>query len=272
MLIDWTTVAFQLFNFLLLVVLLKRFLYGPITRAMDRREADLAEIRSEALRLRSEAEAALADYLHQQQELEEERAELLRRTNEEAEARRRELLAQARTEAEAQRDQWRQALRGQQREFLAELQQRSVTGVLTLARRALAELTDETLENALARVLLTRLQELPESDQARFLAMARGGRLVARGGFAADKAVRQKLGQTLGDKLGATVELAWEENLDATLDIEIVGDGLRLAWGVSGYLEEVRQRVRKLFEEEERAGAPKSDALREEPWTEPRKA
>ena len=221
MLIDWTTVAFQLFNFLLLVVLLKRFLYGPITRAMDRREEELTEIRDEASRLRAEAEA--------------------------------------------QRDQWRQALHSQQREFLAELQQRSVTGVLTLARRALAELTDESLEKALARELLTRLRELPEPDQARFLAAARSGRLVARGGFAADEDLRHKLEQALGDKVGAPIELAWEESPDATLDIEIIGDGRRLAWGVSGYLEEVRERVRKLFDGQGRVGVNGTDAPMEEP-------
>ena len=265
MLIDWTTVAFQLFNFLLLVVLLKRFLYGPITRAMDRREEELTEIRDEASRLRAEAETALDSYLRQQRELEEESAELLRQATKEAETRRRELLAQARAEAEAQRDQWRQALHSQQREFLAELQQRSVTGVLTLARRALAELTDESLEKALARELLTRLRELPEPDQARFLAAARSGRLVARGGFAADEDLRHKLEQALGDKVGAPVKLAWEESPDAALDIEIIGDGRRLAWGISGYLEEVRERVRKLFDGQGRAEVNGTDAPMEEP-------
>ena len=265
MLIDWTTVAFQLFNFLLLVVLLKRFLYGPITRAMDRREEELAEVRAEALRLRSEAETALDSYLRQQRELEEQSDKLLRQATEEAEVRRRELLSQARAEAEAQRDQWHQSLHDQQRDFLAEVQQRSVTGVLTLARRALAELTDEKLENSLAQALLTRLRELPETDQSRFLAAARSGRLVARGGFAADEDLRLKLGEALGNGLGAPLELAWEESPEATLDIEIVGDGLRLAWGVSGYLEEVRERVRKLFEGQGRAKLNGTDASLEEP-------
>jgi F-type H+-transporting ATPase subunit b len=48
MLIDWTTVSFQVVNFLLLIVLLKRYLYGPILRAMQRREEELSAIRKEA--------------------------------------------------------------------------------------------------------------------------------------------------------------------------------------------------------------------------------
>ena len=38
MLIDWFTVGAQLVNFLILVWLLKRFLYKPILHAIDERE------------------------------------------------------------------------------------------------------------------------------------------------------------------------------------------------------------------------------------------
>jgi len=36
-LIDWFTVIAQIINFLVLVYLLKRFLYGPIIRVIDER-------------------------------------------------------------------------------------------------------------------------------------------------------------------------------------------------------------------------------------------
>ena len=42
MLINWFTVAAQVVNFLILAVLLKRFLYGPIVRAMAAREERIA--------------------------------------------------------------------------------------------------------------------------------------------------------------------------------------------------------------------------------------
>ena len=42
MLIDWFTVFAQIINFLILIFLLKRFLYGPITRAMEERKKKIA--------------------------------------------------------------------------------------------------------------------------------------------------------------------------------------------------------------------------------------
>ncbi len=41
--IDWFTVLAQAFNFAILVLLLKRFLYGPILAAMEAREKRVAE-------------------------------------------------------------------------------------------------------------------------------------------------------------------------------------------------------------------------------------
>jgi F-type H+-transporting ATPase subunit b len=43
MLIDWVTVVAQIINFLILVYLLKRFLYGPIVQAMNEREERIRE-------------------------------------------------------------------------------------------------------------------------------------------------------------------------------------------------------------------------------------
>ncbi|MFQ3186924.1 MAG: F-type H+-transporting ATPase subunit b, partial [Marinomonas primoryensis] len=43
MLIDWFTVIAQLINFLVLVWLLKRFLYRPILNAIDAREKRIAD-------------------------------------------------------------------------------------------------------------------------------------------------------------------------------------------------------------------------------------
>ncbi|MEI8606176.1 F0F1 ATP synthase subunit B family protein [Pseudoalteromonas sp. B160] len=43
MLIDWFTVAAQAVNFLILVWLLKRYLYQPILHAIDDREQRIAD-------------------------------------------------------------------------------------------------------------------------------------------------------------------------------------------------------------------------------------
>ena len=96
--VNWFTVAAQVVNFLILVWLLHRFLYGPIVAAMDRREQRIAERLQDAQR-KSDAAAAEADaYRRQREELNAERDRLLAEARLEAETLRSTLIEAARAE------------------------------------------------------------------------------------------------------------------------------------------------------------------------------
>jgi F-type H+-transporting ATPase subunit b len=56
MLIDWFTVGAQVLNFLILVWLMKRFLYKPILNAIDAREKRIAKELADADATRAEAQ------------------------------------------------------------------------------------------------------------------------------------------------------------------------------------------------------------------------
>jgi F-type H+-transporting ATPase subunit b len=56
MLIDWFTVAAQAVNFLILVWLMKRFLYKPILNAIDAREKKIAATVADASKQKADAE------------------------------------------------------------------------------------------------------------------------------------------------------------------------------------------------------------------------
>ena len=55
MLIDWFTVGAQVVNFLVLVWLLKRFLYKPVLQAIDAREKQVASQLAKAAEERAQA-------------------------------------------------------------------------------------------------------------------------------------------------------------------------------------------------------------------------
>ncbi len=55
MLIDWFTVVAQAINFLILVWLLKRFLFKPILHAIDEREKGIANQLAQAEAMKAEA-------------------------------------------------------------------------------------------------------------------------------------------------------------------------------------------------------------------------
>ena len=96
MLINWFTVLAQIVNFLILVVLLKFFLYDRIIKAMDEREAKIRARLNEAKAKAKEAEQEADAFRSRNKELENKREAMLAQAKEEAEAHRKALTEQAR--------------------------------------------------------------------------------------------------------------------------------------------------------------------------------
>ena len=107
MLIDWFTVVAQIVNFLVLVALLKHFLYGRLIEAIDDRENRIARRLAEAGEKNKEAERRVEEMRAQAAEQERQRAEMLAQAQHEADDRRNEMIqtstrdrAQARSQVE----------------------------------------------------------------------------------------------------------------------------------------------------------------------------
>ncbi|MBK5105783.1 MAG: F0F1 ATP synthase subunit B, partial [Burkholderiales bacterium] len=101
MLIDWFTVLAQVVNFLILVWLLKRFLYRPILDAIDAREQRIARELADADAKKAEAQTERDEFQHKNEAFEQQRAALMNTATEEAKTERLRLLDEARQAADA---------------------------------------------------------------------------------------------------------------------------------------------------------------------------
>lgn len=100
MLIDWFTVAAQVINFLVLVWLMKRFLYGPIIHAIDEREKKIAAELADANAKREEAKKEREDFVTKNAVLDQQRANLMNKAKSDAERLSKQLCDKARQAAD----------------------------------------------------------------------------------------------------------------------------------------------------------------------------
>jgi len=103
MLIDWFTVGAQIVNFLILVWLLKHFLYKPILDAIDAREKRIAAELADADTKKAEAEKERTDFEDKNKVFDQQRSALLGKAADEANAERTRLIDQAHKDAESLR-------------------------------------------------------------------------------------------------------------------------------------------------------------------------
>src|SRR3984957_16002698 len=99
MLIDWFTVGAQTLNFLILVWLMKRYLYKPILHTIDEREKRIAAELANADAKKAEAQKEHDEFQHKNADFDQQRAALLSKATDEARAEGQRLLEEARKAA-----------------------------------------------------------------------------------------------------------------------------------------------------------------------------
>ena len=244
--IDWFTVAAQVVNFLILVWLLKRFLYKPILAAIDAREKRVADNLADAAARQAEAKAEREEFRRRNADFEQRRDGLLGEAKQQAEDERGRLLEQARDDAEALRERLREEAEREKAGMGQEIARRTRQEVFALARKTLADLAGATLEERMAEVFEQRLREL---DGPARKALGGGGDLRVRSAFELPPARRDSLLEALAGLLPQHGEVVFETAPELVNGVELVASGHKVCWSVADHLASVERTVEELLEE-----------------------
>lgn len=253
MLIDWFTLVAQIINFLILVFLLRRFLYKPILKTMDRRQQQLEERWQEAEAQQQAAQEAEAEFRNQQKRLQQEQQDILAQARQRAEAKEAEMVQQARQQVEAQQAEWQQALERDQESFLQELQQQVSQQVYAIAQQVLRQLAGADLEAQSVQAFLERLHQLkPEQRQALKAAAEQTSQPAQiRSAFELSEGLRQQVHQTL-DQENLLNGQKPQFDIDTALicGVELRLGGQSVAWSAADRLESLRQQTLNLLQQQ----------------------
>jgi len=257
MLIDWFTVLAQVVNFLILVWLLKRFLYRPILDAIDAREKRIARELAQADAKKAEAQKEHDEFQHKNEVFEQQRAELFGKAADEAKAERRQLLDDARQAADTLAVKQEEALRREQQSLNEALSRRAREEVFAIARKALADLATTSLEASMVAVFTRRLHEMDAKAKAGLgeaLESASDPACV-RSAFDLPADQRTVIQNAINETFSADIPLRFETAPDLVSGIELTTDGQKVGWSIADYLASLEQGVAELLEEKDKAAA-----------------
>lgn len=238
--IDWLTVSAQIVNFLILVGLLKRFLFRPVINAMAGREQRIAARLNEAEQREAEAAGRAREYEDKSLALERARKDRLDEAREAAEGEKRRLLDEARRDIDEQRGKWHDDLHREQQDLSKAFKRQLAQSAVDIARRTLADMADAGLERQIAATFLRRVEELPEEERAPF---ARGGTLRVASSFELDGPTRAALARALG----ASADVEYVQDPELVCGIACTGGDHKLEWNVASYLDDLDDRLDTLF-------------------------
>ena len=249
MLIDWFTVVAQAVNFLILVWLLKRFLYKPILNALDAREKRIATELADADAKKTEARMEREEYRRKNEEFDRQRAELLNKATDEATAERQRLLDEARNDSDALRAKLQDTLRSEHQGLYEEIARRTRAEVFAIARKALAELAGASLEERMVDVFIRRLRELGSEEKGRLISMLKSQPVpvLVRSAFDLAPAQRALIEGAVKETLAAEIQVRFEVVPDLVSGIELTMQGEKIAWSIADYLASLEKGVNELL-------------------------
>ena len=256
MLIDWFTVVAQAINFLILVWLMKRFLYKPILHAIDAREKRIAAELADADARKADARKERAEFQHKNEEFDRQRSDLLRTATEEAATERQRLMDKARQAADALSAKRMEALRKDARHLNQALCLRVQQEVLAISRKALTELATTSLEERLTEVFIRRLRELDGQAKAELASAMEASTEpgLVRSAFDLPTEQRAALQKALNQTFSAGIGVRFETAPDLISGIEFSTNGRKVAWSIADYLASLEKGVGELLKE--RADTP----------------
>jgi len=272
-LIDWFTVGAQALNFIILVWLLKHFLYKPILNAVDAREKRIAAELADASAKKAEAQKESDEFQRKNEAFDQQRAALLSKAADNAKAEGQRLLNDARKAAEVLSTKRQEALRSDARNLNQAIRRRTEQEVFAIARKALTDLATASLEERMGEVFMRRLHTMDDKVKASLAKALKttSEPAVICSAFDLPTAQRAAIQTALNETFSAEVNVRFETAPDLISGIELIANGQKMAWSIADYLASLDKGVDDLLKENDKpeAKAASKPGVKAEPKPEP---
>jgi len=257
MLIDWFTVAAQALNFLILVWLMKRFLYKPILNAIDAREKLIAKELADADAKKAEAQKEHEEFQKKNEEFDQQRAALLTKATDEAKTERERLLDDARKAADALSAKRQESLSHDAQNLNQAISRLTQKEVFAITRKALTDLATTSLEERMGEVFDRRLRELDGKSKSVLGDALRKNSEPAliRSTFDLPAAQRAAIQNALNETFSAEIHIRFETAPDLVSGIELTTNGQKVGWTIADYLASLEKGVGDLLKEKDKPEA-----------------
>ncbi len=241
--VDWFTVVAQVVNFLILVWLLKKFLYKPVLTAMDKRQKKVRAELEKAATLAISAEKEKQQYIALQEAARERGKEELQQARQDAEKLREKLFQQVEAEAEEAHIRWQMELNREKTLFLKQASNQVAAQFQQLAERAFQDLADADLEERIVARFCTLIKG-QDTEQDFFAQLHNPVALRVSTAFPLADSSQEEIKEAIRLRVAAQSEITFLHEPNLIAGILLASGDHKVEWNVHHYLDDFQGQLK----------------------------
>ena len=243
--INWFTVIAQIINFLILVWLLKKFLYQPILNAVNEREKKITDELKEADAQKATAQKEKDDFKKKNEDFDSDKKALLDKAVADAKAQKQQLLAAAKADANALGATMEQAFKDQHEQDKTALAQKTQEQVFSITRKALTDIASVSLEVQSIATFIKHLKASKDGEKKQFIDAFKSNSnpILVRSAFDLPKKQQVELTDSVREILDTKTELQFKTAPELISGIELSTTDYKMAWSFSEFLSALQKNI-----------------------------
>ena len=259
--INWFTVIAQILNFLVLVWLLKRYLYKPILKAIDDREKKIAAELKNADTKKAEAKKEQDEFKQKNDDFDKQKTDLVNKAIADANNERQKLIEAAKTDATALKAKLDAATKEELENMKGEIAKKTQEEVFAIARKALTDIASVSMEEQSVHLFIKCFNELKEEEKKKFIDSfhSKSAPVVIRTAFDLPANLHDEIKKAVNALVGTEAQFEFKTAPELISGIELTANGYKLAWTISEYLNSMQKSlsdILKIKPEDEKKAAP----------------
>lgn len=245
--ISWFEIIVQIINFFILLFILQKLFYKPVTKAMEDRQVRIAKAEKEADIRMNEAEKLIQDYNSKIANIESEKKSILDKSREEALDSKEKLLEQYKKEAENKRISYINEIEEEKESFIKNLRGKLGESAVNIASKILSTISSKDLEDEVFKSFLEDLKNVKEKipnkdilDEKNHVNLASSKEL--------SKEDKRKIKLTLQENIPQIENISYSVNKDLILGYELNLETYTIHNSIKNYLDKVEDNIKNILE------------------------
>lgn len=243
--INWFTVIAQLVNFLILVWLLKRFLYKPILNAVNEREKKITDQLKDAKDKVAVAQQEKDDFKKKNEDFEQQKKGLMDTVVTEAAKEKTKLIDAAKAEANAMISKMEKQALEEQKNENKDLAEKTKKQVFDITRKALESIASVSLEEQSATKFIKQLKASKDDEKQNLIDAFKShpDSILVKSAFDLPAKQQEEINDAVNDLLNIKTKLQFKTAPEIISGIELSTKGYKVAWSFSEYLNALEQEI-----------------------------